>query len=317
MRTYFEGDEAGHLLATNLTFRSMVGYAWDDLAGRSFIGLVHPDDRARIADAYVALEDGRLEHLETESRLVRMDGTRLWVSQLAAVVRDAVGRPKSIIAIVEDVAGDFYDWMAVADGRVDLTVADVMGKGVGAGMVMATLRAVLRAAPRDLGPADRAMLAAESMVGLDAGLFVTMFHARLEPASGELRYVDAGHGHTVIRRGDGTLATVRQQSLPLGVLADEVFHDGLALLAPGDALIVYSDGLVEREDGNLQLSDLLSRVDGSESATDLTVRLVEGNRGPLADDVTVLVLRRLPQRATVTEVPARPVGRPLRSVGSH
>src|SRR5205823_2782322 len=98
------------------------------------------------------------------------------------------------------VAGDLYDW-SLSDGHLDLTLADVMGKGIAAGLVMATLRAVLRAAPAHLGPAARARLASGFLAlgGEDEGFFVTLFHARLDLASGRLRYVDAGHGHVAIR----------------------------------------------------------------------------------------------------------------------
>src|SRR5207302_1721461 len=97
----------------------------------------------------------------------------------------------------EDVAGDFYDWTLSDEGQLDVTVADVMGKGMGSGLVMATVRAVLRAARPELGPAARVRLAASFLTpgaGED-GLFVTLFHGRLDTATGLLRYVDAGHGY--------------------------------------------------------------------------------------------------------------------------
>src|SRR5439155_9971506 len=120
----------------------------------------------------------------------------------------------------------FYDWALSDDGtRLDLTVADVMGKGVAPALVMATVRAVLRAAPAELGPAERVRLAAGFMAfgSEEAGLFVTLFHAQLDLASGTLRHVDAGHGHVAIRRADGELATLGRRSMPLGILADQTF----------------------------------------------------------------------------------------------
>src|SRR5262249_36283263 len=102
-----------------------------------------------------------------------------------------------------EVAGDFYDWRLSEDGQLQGTVAGVMGEGMGAALVMATVRAGLRAAPSALSPAARVRLAADAMVGTESGLFVTLFHGCLDPSSGVLRYVDAGHGYCMILRPDG------------------------------------------------------------------------------------------------------------------
>src|SRR5207249_5107094 len=117
-----------------------------------------------------------------------------------------------------DVGGDLYDWVGPWAGLLDITVADVMGRGLGAALVMATLRAALRSAPHQLGPAARVGLASESIShGLtDDGLFVTLFHARLDVRTGVLRYVDAGHGYCVIRRADGEVVPLESKSLPVG-----------------------------------------------------------------------------------------------------
>src|SRR5205085_9644613 len=119
--------------------------------------------------------------------------------------------------------GDLYDWSLSEDGRLlDLTVADVMGKGVGPGLMMATLRAVLRSAPGDLGPAARVRLAANflSQAAGEQGLFVTTFHGRLELSTGVLHYVDAGHGYAAVLRAGGDLVHLRVRSLPAGIWPD-------------------------------------------------------------------------------------------------
>src|SRR2546430_5679454 len=110
---------------------------------------------------------------------------------------------------------------------------------------MATLRASLRSAPVELGPAERLRLAAESAaLGRDEeGLFVTGFLARLRPATGELSYVDAGHGYCGIRRASGELGPLRGESLPLWVDPTEDFREGRVALQPGGMLGVRSDGL--------------------------------------------------------------------------
>jgi serine phosphatase RsbU (regulator of sigma subunit) len=197
-----------------------------------------------------------------------------------------------------DVAGDFYDWMLMPDGRLSLTVADVMGKGMAASLVMASLRAALRAAPSDIGPAARIKLAEESMaLGFNAELFVTVFHGDVDLASGRLRYVDAGHGHCAIRWSDGELAHFTERSLPLNIQAEQEYREGEVQLGVDDVLIVYSDGLVEREgDRTGDLSEFSVELADARDAEDLIGRLVARMPQHLPDDVTVLVLRRVAER---------------------
>ncbi len=199
----------------------------------------------------------------------------------------------SCLPAQDDVAGDLYDWIARPDGQLDLTVADVMGKGIGAALAMATLRAALRSAPADLGPAARLSLAAESMAlgADDEGLFVTVFLCRLEPRSGELRYVDAGHGYCLIRRAGGELVTLTERSLPLGVGIGGGFREGRTRLERGDTLLVYSDGLVERGSESVPVETFTAELETGDA--DAVVRRLLRHVPPLpSDDVTVLVLHR-------------------------
>jgi serine phosphatase RsbU (regulator of sigma subunit) len=194
----------------------------------------------------------------------------------------------------QDVAGDFYDWTLSDDGgQLDLTVADVMGKGLGAGLVMATMRAVLRSAPPELGPAARVRLAAEFLPRgtEDDGIFVTLFQARLDLATGVLRYVDAGHGYGAVRRAGGELVHLTERSLPVGIWPEQEFQEGTVRLEPGDALIVYSDGLVEIGDRTGDLSDYAGELDQAADAQEMVWRLMRHLPAHLGDDVTVLALR--------------------------
>jgi serine phosphatase RsbU (regulator of sigma subunit) len=195
----------------------------------------------------------------------------------------------------DDVAGDFYDWVLTDHGELDLTVADVMGKGMAAALVMATLRAALRSARPDLSPAARLELAARSItLGADEeGMFVTAFHARLYPRTGLLRYVDAGHGYCKLRRPDGTLVSLPVRSLPVGVPGAERFDEGGAQLEPGDTLIVYSDGLVERDGPAIGLQEFEPDLAAAVDAGDAVRRMMGRVTGQQPDDVTVVVLRRL------------------------
>jgi len=196
----------------------------------------------------------------------------------------------------EDVAGDFYDWTTLPGGTLLLTVADVMGKGLAASLVMASLRTALRAAPRGLGPAARIRLA-ERSVALDImqdGLFVTLFHGQLDLSSGVLRYVDAGHGYCSIRRPDGELTRLTVRSLPLGVLGNAELTEGTVRLEPGNTLIVHSDGLVESEGTTGSLDEFAPELAEAGDAADTVRRLLGRMPARLFDDVTVLVLRCLP-----------------------
>jgi serine phosphatase RsbU (regulator of sigma subunit)/anti-sigma regulatory factor (Ser/Thr protein kinase) len=202
----------------------------------------------------------------------------------------------------QDVAGDFYDWVVSGNGHLDVTVADVMGKGIGAALVMATLRTALRTAPSELGPAARVRLVAESIaLGGDDGLFVTLFHARLDLESGRLRYVDAGHGYCAIRRASGEFDHFVERSLPVGVSSQEPFYEGTARLGPGDTLIVSSDGLVETERGTVPLAEIAQELDESGDAREVVARLMGRMPACPPDDVTLLVLRRVAEGSTVEQ----------------
>jgi serine phosphatase RsbU (regulator of sigma subunit) len=161
---------------------------------------------------------------------------------------------------------------------------------------MATTRAALGAVARHYSPAATVDLAARS---LDAdlqrsGSFVTLFHAQLDVRARCLTYVDAGHGHVVLRRSDGRLHELHPRGLPIGIMPDETYVEGTVTMAPGDALVVYSDGLVEaRPEINLDGPAIARSLDGLASAADMVSSLLglASTTGPPPDDLTVVVLK--------------------------
>jgi PAS domain S-box-containing protein len=194
----------------------------------------------------------------------------------------------------QDVAGDLYDWVIRSDGTLDLTVADVMGKGVPAALVMATVRAALRAAAASLGPAERVKVAADSLaLGIaDEGVFVTLFHCRLDVGSGVFRYVDAGHGYCAIRRADGAYVHLKGSSLPLGVDDGAEPQERTGRIEPGDALVLYSDGLVETEERTGELTEFAPEITEPPDAAGAVARVLARMPEHPHDDVTLLILRR-------------------------
>ena len=330
-------EKTGKILSANSALHAMLGYSGQEMVGRAYTDFLHPEDRATDEASLKELLDGVVDRYVTEHRFLRADGTVIWCSAIVALQR-TTGRPDTLVTIQEDitdrkrqseraaqiqrsllpqttpaldgyelaaicrpaqeVAGDFYDWEVAADGHFDLTLADVMGKGVGAALVMAVLQTALRAAPPELGPADSLRLAANSTVlGGEDGLFVTMFRARLHVASGVLRYVDAGHGHCRVWRRDGQFEPLPVRSQPVGVDLGGEFREGVVQLQSGDTLVLYSDGLVESETGTGDLAQIASTLDGSEAASDLVASLMAGMPLRPADDITLVVLRRLPERS--------------------
>lgn len=196
------------------------------------------------------------------------------------------------------VGGDFYDWQQVAPNLVKLTVGDVMGKGMPAALLMAAVRTVLRSVASDNDPVE----AVQSMAAaLDddlgrSGAFVTLFHAQLDTASAQLTFVDAGHGYVLLRRADGAVQSLTPWSLPLGIVSDEKYLGGCATLDPGDVLVVYTDGLKEARPDLWPTRDALAaHIGASMSAASIVEGLLEKAKaaGPLTDDITVVVLRRL------------------------
>jgi serine phosphatase RsbU (regulator of sigma subunit) len=202
-----------------------------------------------------------------------------------------------------EVGGDFYDWQQLPGGVLSLTVGDVMGKGMSAALLMATVRAVIRAMVSQHGPADAVQQTATSLDGdlARSGSFVTLFHAQLNTQTSELRYVDAGHGQVLLRRADGTLEPLQPFGLPLGVLSTERYSEGIVTLAPGDVLVVYSDGLSEaRPELFRDQQTLAAQIVSDETAGLTAQRLVElatATGGQLPDDLTVVVMRRSPNGA--------------------
>ena len=196
------------------------------------------------------------------------------------------------------VGGDFYDWYPTESG-VDFTVADVMGKGIPAAIVTATVRAVVRGVVGTEGPAAAVRAAA---VGLlydleDTGTFVTLFHGRLDGTSGVVTFADAGHGLSLHVHADGTFDHLASRDLPLGVTRDGTWAEQRITLHPGDTLITFSDGLFDLLGGTTAaFSDIAAIVSTSSLVGDIVGRVTALTaRATLIDDVTTVVIRR--QRA--------------------
>jgi serine phosphatase RsbU (regulator of sigma subunit) len=194
------------------------------------------------------------------------------------------------------VGGDFYDWYFTRDGRFIVTVADVMGKGMAAAMVMATVRAVLKSIARK---DDFAEAIGDAALALESDLdrtqsFVAVFDARLTPATGDIEYVDAGLGLGFIVHPEGTLTRLSVRGMPIGAFHDATWESGTTRLEPGDTLLVMSDGIFDAYGGTTGAFAQLTRfIRPDESlATAIDNMIADATPRVVNDDVTVVAVRR-------------------------
>ena len=196
-----------------------------------------------------------------------------------------------------EISGDFYDWYRATDGRLTVTVGDVMGKGLPASLMMATARAALRGVagvePLEAGIKQAAAVMSAALEVNHA--YVTVFHCTFDPRTGGVEYVDAGHGHARLLRGAAGQEVLPERSAPIGIFPDTKFLVGKVTLEPGDSLVVFSDGLLDlRPDLATQDVHLPSDARRAASAQEMVDILASGaGDKELFDDVTVLALKRI------------------------
>jgi serine phosphatase RsbU (regulator of sigma subunit) len=198
-----------------------------------------------------------------------------------------------------EAGGDFFDWQVVGatagPDRLQVVLADVMGKGLAASLIASEMRAVLRAHSRYVGVGE-AVRRTNETTSRDLqtnGRFVTLWVGRVDPADGALEYVDAGHGLAVIVSPRGARRLV-QHDLPLGMPVPSTWTQATDTLAPDELLVVVSDGVfdvVGSVDAALEAVQPL--VDPTLSCGEVVDRIVRyaAEQGT-ADDVTAVVVRR-------------------------
>ena len=195
----------------------------------------------------------------------------------------------------KQVGGDFFDWQEVSPGVLNLTIGDVMGKGMAAAMLMATVRAAIRSVAHNR-PTEALRLAEIALLPdlENSESFVTLFHAQLNAANRSLKFVDCGHGYAFLRRENGAVEGLSPRGLPLGVQGQKTYHEGTVSFAKGDTLVLYSDGLIDaRPELALNNPALARELNGVASAREMVGRLIglTEQQEQLPDDVTVLVAR--------------------------
>jgi phosphoserine phosphatase RsbU/P len=214
---------------------------------------------------------------------------------------------ESVLRPAREIGGDMVDHFAVGADLHAMLVGDVSDKGAGAALVMARTHALFRglasrpdaeALFRD--PARAASLVNEAIsFGNTQCMFATLFLATLEPETRRLTWLRAGHVPPFLRSGDGTLRRLDQLGgLPLGMMAGASYTAHETMLAPGDTMLMVTDGFTEgaAPDGSMfgehAIAEFLQDADGPPHLSGLLARLRAHEAGaPATDDVAALLLR--------------------------
>ncbi|MEJ2209337.1 MAG: GAF domain-containing protein [Anaerolineae bacterium] len=288
--------------------------------------------------AAMAVENARLLREAAEQERMRQElqvARQIQVSFLPECCPDLPGwQLAAIWRSARQVGGDFYDFIPIYDGSapdagaggsmngalgspgngavggpmigpLGLVIADVADKGVPAALFMALSRTLMRTVAIDGRSPAAAVARTNELILSDArtDLFVTLFYALLEPGSGKLTFVNAGHMPPVlVRAADGSTQELHTPGMALGVLEQAEFQEDVVYIEPGDALVLYTDGITEAANadrdlfGRQRLAEVVSaHRHGSAQelarAIDDAVAEFVGD-APQSDDFTLLVARR-------------------------
>ena len=195
-----------------------------------------------------------------------------------------------------DVGGDLYDVMELSSGRIGIAIGDVQGRGAHAAAVMGQLRAALRAyAVLDLEPAQVLTHLDDLVQGLNEALLVTCVYAVYDPFTRECVLANAGHPPPLLDGAHGCHPMEVPPDVPLGV-GGIAFTDHAFIVAPGDTIVLYTDGVVERrgqsvDQGVRALCDALEAIGPGASPAALCRATLRASTGPLDDDRAVLAMR--------------------------
>jgi sigma-B regulation protein RsbU (phosphoserine phosphatase) len=208
----------------------------------------------------------------------------------------------------EEVSGDYYDWVPIYDDQIGLVVADVSGKGVPAALLMAFLRASLRAATH-IGYAPHISLVKANYLlweSIERNQYVTAFYGILDASHRTLAYANAGHNPPLLLDAGGNVKFIDRGGVPLGMFRDTRYYEYYLTIEPDEVLVLYTDGVTEalspegEEFGRQRLAESVKKWRGL-SAKDLITAVQKDvinwtdGRGA-SDDVTFFVVKALPSK---------------------
>lgn len=211
-----------------------------------------------------------------------------------------------------EIGGDYYDFIQRDDGRMVIALGDVSGKGTAAALLMSSLHAAIHAQTGSHDTLVKTISAVNRYLAdnIPPNRFVTLFYAELDPESGALSFLNAGHNPPLIVHAAGTVEQLASGGLPLGIKADADYREGRTHLQMGDVLVIYSDGVTEatspngEEFGPTRLYEVVSRnVDASAAGIRDRIEsaLTKFSQGTqAADDITLVIVKRQSETRALT-----------------
>lgn len=202
------------------------------------------------------------------------------------------------------VGGDYFDFIPVGPRQLGLCLGDVSGKGLPASLLMANVQAILRGQVLFGLSVKESLERANSLLcsNIRSGIFVTLVYGSLDAEAHTFRFANAGHNRPVLFSKSGTFNVLQEAGIPLGIKSNWAYDEAVATLAPGDLLLVYSDGITEafnserEEFGEERLLALVAKH-AQEAAADVIEAILaavraHAGRAVQADDMTLIVAKR-------------------------
>ncbi len=205
----------------------------------------------------------------------------------------------------EEVSGDYYDWVRIYDDQIGIVIADVSGKGVPAALLMAFLRASLRAATH-IGYAPHISMTKVNYLlweSIERNQFVTAFYGVLDAMNRTLAYSNAGHNPPLLIDAEGRTHFEERGGVPLGMFRDSRYYEYYVTIEPGQMLVLYTDGVTEAMNANDEEYGRDRLVDAVKRGRHLSAReliafvhrdVIDWTEGRGAhDDVTFFIIKAL------------------------
>lgn len=210
-----------------------------------------------------------------------------------------------------EIGGDYYDFIQRHDGKMMIALGDVSGKGTAAALLMSSVHAAIHAQTA----AKNSLLETVTSVNqyladnTPSNRFVTLFIAELDPATGKIAYINAGHNPPLIGRNDGSVEQLGSGGFPLGIIPMAEYELGETYLKGDEALVIYSDGVSEaanlkgEEFGMERLEDVISK-NLNRSASGMRDKIESSlsaftQSAPAGDDITMVIVKRTGEAAKV------------------